>query len=173
MFFDGWQDLLRIGVVGTLAYAGLVLFLRVSGKRTLSKMNAFDFVVTVALGSTLATALLSKDVSLSEGLAAFALLCALQYLVAIASVHSKAFQRLVKSEPSLLYFQGDYLQAMLRRERITEEEVVAAVRAAGYARLDAVEAVVLETDGAFSVLPARQGESADTLRNVKRDSSAR
>lgn len=53
MFFDGWSDLLRILVVGSLAYAGLVGFLRVSGKRTLAKMNAFDLVVTVALGSTL------------------------------------------------------------------------------------------------------------------------
>lgn len=45
-------------------------------------MNAFDFVVTVALGSTLATVLLSGDVSLLEGPLAFFLLCALQYVVA-------------------------------------------------------------------------------------------
>lgn len=67
MFFDGWTGLLRVLVVGTLAYAALVLLLRVSGKRTLSKMNAFDLVVTVALGSTLATVLLSRDVALAEG----------------------------------------------------------------------------------------------------------
>ena len=42
MFFDGWTGLLRVLVVGTLAYAALVLLLRVTGKRTLSKMNAFD-----------------------------------------------------------------------------------------------------------------------------------
>ena len=52
MFFTSWYDLLLV-VVGTLAYGGLVLFLRVSGKRTLTKLNAFDLVVTVALGSTL------------------------------------------------------------------------------------------------------------------------
>jgi uncharacterized membrane protein YcaP (DUF421 family) len=63
MFFDSWDGLLRVVVVGILAYTGLVLLLRISGKRTLSKMNAFDFVVTVALGSTLATILLSSDVA--------------------------------------------------------------------------------------------------------------
>jgi uncharacterized membrane protein YcaP (DUF421 family) len=70
MFFDSWTGLGRVLVVGTLAYFALVLTLRVSGKRTLSKLNAFDLVVTVALGSTLATVLLSKDVALAEGLLA-------------------------------------------------------------------------------------------------------
>lgn len=78
MFFDTWQGLGRIVVVGVLAYAALVIFLRFSGKRTLSKMNAFDLIVTVALGSTLATILLSKDVALAEGLLALLLLIALQ-----------------------------------------------------------------------------------------------
>jgi uncharacterized membrane protein YcaP (DUF421 family) len=54
VLFHSWFGLLRVLVVGTLAYAGLVVFVRISGKRTLSKMNAFDFVVTVAMGSTLA-----------------------------------------------------------------------------------------------------------------------
>lgn len=54
MLFQGWPGLARTAVVGSMAYAGLVLFLRISGKRTLSKLNAFDLVVTVALGSTLA-----------------------------------------------------------------------------------------------------------------------
>jgi uncharacterized membrane protein YcaP (DUF421 family) len=70
MFFDSWTGMLRVVVVGTLAYAALVLLLRATGKRTLSKMNAFDLVVTVALGSTLATVLLSKDIALAEGVVA-------------------------------------------------------------------------------------------------------
>jgi len=74
IFFNSWFDLLRVLIVAVLAYASLVGFLRVSGKRTLSKMNAFDLVVTVALGSTLATILLSKDVALAEGLLALAVL---------------------------------------------------------------------------------------------------
>ena len=67
LFFSGWESLLRTLVVGALTYVVLVAFLRVSGKRTLAKMNAFDLVVTVALGSTLATVLLSKDVALADG----------------------------------------------------------------------------------------------------------
>lgn len=63
MFFNSWYALARVLVVGILAYAGLVFLLRVSGKRTLSKPNPFDLVVTVALGSMLTTVTLSKDVN--------------------------------------------------------------------------------------------------------------
>lgn len=63
--------------VGVLAYAGLVLFLRVTGRGTLSKMNSFDFVVAIAVGSILTTVLLNKRVSLGYGLVAFGLLIAL------------------------------------------------------------------------------------------------
>ena len=101
MFFDGWTGLLRVLVVGTLAYAALVLLLRATGKRALSKMNAFDLVVTVALGSTLATVLLSKDVALAEGVLAFALLL-LQFAITWLSVRSEGVQGLVKAEPRLL-----------------------------------------------------------------------
>jgi uncharacterized membrane protein YcaP (DUF421 family) len=72
MFFDSWQGLGRVVVVGILAYAALVFVLRLSGNRTLSKLNAFDLVVTVGLGSTLATILLNKDVALVEGIVALA-----------------------------------------------------------------------------------------------------
>ena len=82
MLFDSWAGLGRVLLVGTLAYVALVLLLRISGKRTLSKLNAFDLVVTVALGSTLATVLLSKSVALAEGVLALGLLILLQYVIA-------------------------------------------------------------------------------------------
>jgi uncharacterized membrane protein YcaP (DUF421 family) len=166
MFFDSWYDLLRILIVGTCGYVGLVLLLRVTGKRTLAKMNAFDFVVTIALGSTLATLLLSSEVSLAEGVFAFVLLCALQYGVAFAALRSKRFERLIKSEPSLLLHRGHTLPGVLKKERVTEEEVLAAVRERGFADLQSVGAVVLETDGSFSVLGEGASMPADTLRNV-------
>ena len=168
MFFDSWFGLLRVGVVGSLAYLALVLLLRVSGKRTLSKMNAFDFVVTVALGSTLATVLLSKDVALVEGVVAFTLLVGAQYLITWLSVRSGTIRQLVKSEPSLLFHDGDFLASAMKRERVTEDEVLAAARQQGKASLDQVGAVVLETDGTFSILSSSTTEKArSTLQNVR------
>ena len=153
-------------IVGVCAYVALVLLLRVSGKRTLSKLNAFDLVVTVALGSTLATAVLSKDVALVEGVFAFALLIFMQFLVAWLSVRWRAVGRLVKSEPRLLFFRGEFLRDALRAERVTEGEVVAAVREQNFPTLDGVQAVVLETAGTFSVLRQMHGPGPSTLPQV-------
>lgn len=152
MFFDGWESLLRTLVVGVLAYCALVLFLRIAGKRTLSKMNAFDWVVTVALGSTLATILLSKDVSLAQGALALALLIALQFIVTWSSVRARWVRKVIAAEPSLLVYQGNYLEKTLHRERVTKDDVMAAVRAAGQASIEDVGAVVLGTDGSFNVI---------------------
>lgn len=154
MFFDDWFGLIRIVLVGVPAYVALVLMLRISGKRTLSKMNAFDFVVTVALGSTLATVLLSKDVALAEGVLAFALLIALQFIITWLSVRSKFVSRLVKSEPTLLWHHGEFLRGAMKSARVTESEILTAARAQGQAAMENVAAVVLETDGTFSVIAA-------------------
>ena len=72
MWFHSWESIGRTVISGVVTYGALIMFLRVSGKRTLAKLNAFDLVVTVALGSTLSTVLLSKEVPLSEGLLAIA-----------------------------------------------------------------------------------------------------
>lgn len=168
MLFDSWLALLRVVIIGTLAYVALVTMLRITGKRTLSKMNAFDLVVTVALGSTLATVLLSKDVALAEGVIAMALLIGLQWMVAWLSVRSKAWQSIVKSEPRLLAFRGELLTEAMRSERITEEEVKAALRSKGFANLQEFHSVILETDGSVTVVAAPENDaSISALRPVR------
>ena len=160
MFFDDWQGLVRPVMVGGCAYAGLVVLLRTTGKRTLSKLNAFDLVVTVALGSILATVLLARDVPLLEGLTGLAVLVALQCAVTWLSVRSAVVRRLVRSEPTMLYFRGAFLPAALRAERVTESEVYQAVRASGRGGMEEVEAVVLESDGSLSVVLTGAGSGS-------------
>jgi uncharacterized membrane protein YcaP (DUF421 family) len=167
MFFDNWFGLLRILIVGLLAYIALIALLRVSGKRTLSKMNAFDFIVTVALGSTLATVLLSEQVALVEGIVAFATLIALQFVLSSLSVRSKLVESLVNNEPALVFYQGDFLREAMLRERVTQEEVEATARQQGVASLNGIYAVVLETDGSFSVIEGHAQANVTTLRSVR------
>ncbi len=168
MFFDGWTGIARTIIVGTLAYIALIAILRISGKRTLAKMNAFDLIVTVALGSTLATILLSEDVALAEGVTAFLTLIALQYVIARLSIAAPWFQRLIKSEPTLLLYQGRLLEGAMQAERVTREEVLAAIRSQGMSRLDEVGAVVLETDGSFTTLPGPLSDPT-ALETVRRE----
>ncbi len=153
MFFQSWAGLGRTALAALQAYAALVVMLRVSGKRTLSKMNAFDLIVTVALGSTLATVILSKDIALAEGLTAFATLIALQFVITWLSVRSPKIAQFVKAEPTLLLHQGEFLRAAMKRERVVETEMRAAIRSQGVAAVEQVYAVVLETDGSFTVIP--------------------
>ncbi|MFN4128617.1 MAG: DUF421 domain-containing protein [Paracoccaceae bacterium] len=153
MFFDDWLGLLRVIVVGTAAYVALIVMLRGSGKRTLSKMNAFDLIVTVALGSTLATVLLNADVPLLEGVLALALLVCLQYAITWLSVRSIWFRNLIKAEPTLLVHDGRMLTDAMRKQRVTAEEIDAALRQSGVPDLASVRSVVLETDGSLTVVP--------------------
>ncbi len=153
MFFDSWQGLLRVLLVGIPAYAALILLLRASGKRTLSKMNAFDLVVTVSLGSTLASILTSKDVALVEGVLALTLLILLQFAVTWTSVRSKKFNRLVKAEPTLLVYEGEPLHRVMKRERVNHDEILAALRKNNLSALQDATAVILESDATLTVVP--------------------
>ena len=167
MLFDNWLGVLRVLLVSIAAYAALILVLRLAGKRSLAKLNAFDLVVTVALGSTLATVLLTKDVPLVEGALAFAMLAGLQWAVARASIAWPAFRRLVRAEPRLLVERGRYLQDALRDERVTAGEVDEAIRKSGLGRIERAAAVVLETDGSLSVIAGEDGEELTALRAVR------
>ena len=167
IFFDGWEPILRILVIGPLAFITLVVVLRASGKRTLSKMNAFDFVVTIALGSLFATVIINQEVTLAEGAASFAVLVAAQFAITFFAVRSDRFERFLKAEPTLLYRNGEMLKEALRRVRVTEREVEAIARRRGLPNLDTVSAVILEADGSFSVI-----ESSDEIKLYPGDPSA-
>ena len=167
IFFNGWSVLGRTLLIGVLAYVSLVFMLRVSGKRTLAKMNAFDLVVTVAIGSTLATIVLSKSVALAEGLLALALLIGMQFAISWSSTRMPWLRRVVTGEPRLLLRDGAMLDDALRDARATREEVHAAVRSAGIGALGEVAAVVLETDGSFSVIAGQPGAALSSLDGVK------
>lgn len=167
MWFDSWASLIRIVVLGTLGYVALVVILRVSGKRTLSKMNAFDFVITISLGSVYATLVVSDSVALIDGIVALVLLVGLQWCVSAIYVRSRWFERLVKDRPQLLYWQGEYLDEVLKRERVTRDEVQAAMRDSNVNPESAL--AVLETDGSITVVTAQDEEMPHVLEGVKRD----
>lgn len=166
-WFESWSSLGWTALSGGIAYSALVLFLRVSGKRTLSKINAFDFVVTIALGSTLGSVITSEQLPLANGLLALALLIALQYIVAWLSSRTTWFRRLIRSEPVLLFRQGEFLEQALLGARVSRDEVIAAVRRKGVGDLAGIAAVVMETDGTFSVLDTwRASHARSTLDDV-------
>ncbi len=152
MFFDDWSTLGRILVIGVLGYAGIVFLLRISGNRTLSKLNSFDFVVTVAFGSTLSSLLIDSRLELAEGLLAFGLLVLLQFVMTWLSVRSRRISRWLKTQPTLLLADGEFRDPALRQVRITRDEIRSALRKKGFGDLRQVAAVLMESDGSLSVI---------------------
>lgn len=167
MFFDSWDSIIRTAVITVLAYIAIVILLRISGKRTLSKLNAFDFIVTIALGSTLATVLLNKSVALADGVLAFFLLIALQFVITFLSVRNKTISRLVKSTPSLLVYKGEFLDDALKKERVNENEVHAVIRQHGLSSIKEVGAIVLETDGSMTLIKNLEGMDTATMSYIQ------
>lgn len=162
-----WASLFHTLIAGTLSYVGLIVWLRISGKRTLSKWNAFDFVVTIALGSILASALLTKSVSLVQTMVAIGLLVVFQFVLTWLSVRSDIVQNLIKAKPTLLFFKGEFLEHWLKQERVAKGEVLAAIRLSGGSNLNDIGAVVLETDGSFSVIKDLNANESSALRDVQ------
>ena len=151
-FWGGWQPIYRILVVGALTYLGIILILRVSGKRTLASMNAFDFIITVAMGSAFGRILTARSVSVAEALTAFMLLVLLQYMIAWLEIRSKLFHKLITSQPALLYYNGAFIAKNMRKERINKNDLLGAVRKKKFNDLNEVEAIIMETDGSISVI---------------------
>lgn len=166
MFFAGWTSLVRVLLVGVPAYLLVLAFLQVAGKHSLAKTNAYGLVITVALGSALASAVITKQVSLADGAVAIALLLGLQYLFSTLASRWRLAERMLTQRPTLLLRNGKLLHDALRRERVTDAEVRAAVRKQGLDSLERAGAVVLETDGSFSVLPT-VGPMPSALEDVE------
>lgn len=168
MWFDSWSDLARVLAVGASAYVTLVVVLRAAGKRTLAKLNAFDLIVTIALGSTLATILLSADVSWAEGAVALALLTGLQVVVAWTVTRWPRSRLVVTSRPTLVFVDGRPLADVLVEQRVSMADLRQAVRSSGSGDLSTVAAVVLETDGSLSVIPGDKAGDRSALDEVAR-----
>lgn len=152
MWFDSLSDVVRVVSVGSAAYVTIIVILRVTGKRTLAKLNAFDLVVTVAVGSTLATILLNSDVSFVEGGTALVLLAALQFLAAMISSRFTTGRLVLTARPTLLVSHGRFLDDALKAQRVSVDEIRQAIRSSGVGDVGHVAAVILESDGSLSVI---------------------
>jgi uncharacterized membrane protein YcaP (DUF421 family) len=148
----GLQDLVRVLLVTPMAYAAVVVALRLSGPRALAKLNAFDLVVTVALGSVLAGVVTASGPGLVTGVLALVVLLALQVLLSWWTSRHPGRDGAVRADPIVLVRDGVLVEPGLLDARLTPREVHQAVRSAGFGGLDAVAVVCLETDGTVSVI---------------------
>lgn len=152
--WSGWESILRILLVGSITYVALIFLLRIAGKRTLSRMTAFDFVIAITIGSAFGRILTASSVSVSESLVTFGLLMGLQILFSFLEINSPVFKKYTTAEPSLLYHKGRYLEVNMRKVRVKQDVLWSAARKKGFGSMNEVEAIIFENDGTFSVIGA-------------------
>lgn len=166
-FFNNWTSLIRVLLVGILIYLSLVLILRVFGKRALAKMNAFDFVVTIALGSILSTTIVNKNVTLLDGALAMITLLFLQFVLSKAAWFSPFINWLIRDKAVVLFYQGQFDYNAMKDQRVLETEIYQAIRSNGFSSTNDILAVVLETTGDISVLAkSEEYPNNSSLKNL-------
>lgn len=156
-------QLLETAVVGLCCYISLIVLLRLSGKRTLSKMNMFDFIMTIALGSVFASAMVIGSTTYTKAMVAFITLVGAQYVITFLSARSSVFHNAITATPTLLYYDGRYFEKAMRRERVTRSEVLGAMRQNGQGAPEEILAVLLESSGDLVVMNRLDADQSATL----------
>lgn len=165
-WFESWESLFKILVSATIGYLILIFYIRLAGKRSTAKMNNFDWIVTVAVGSILASMAVLKDVTVSDGALAMALLLGFQYLLTMATSRWAWARKLFLALPAVLYAHGKFHSREMRKQRISESEILSAIRESGIGSLKEVRVVTLESDAELSVVKADHYGSMDTVESV-------
>ena len=143
-------------------YIATIIFTRIAGKRSFSKMSSFDFAMTVALGSMIATTVLSKSVSMWEGVVGLGIVYLLQLTVAILR-RFKIIRNSVDNAPLLLMDGQKILHENLKKARVTEEDLRSKLREANVIRMKEVRAVIFEATGDISVM--HTGDDSEELED--------
>ncbi|WP_421976142.1 DUF421 domain-containing protein [Roseivirga seohaensis] len=161
-----------ITVLSTVGiYLAVLIITRLNGLRTFAKMSSFDFAITIAIGSVIASTLISQQNSLVKGIVALTVLVVLQAAVAKLRKKSNVFENAVTNTPVLLMSGSEILWHNLKANRVTEADLYAKLREANVYDMRQVLAVVLETTGDISVLHSEDQDmqlDSDLLKNVRR-----
>ncbi len=151
-----------------LLMAVVIVSARILGLRSFSKLSGFDFAVTVAIGSVLASGLMAIDKPLWQPAVALAALFLWMQVVAPLRTRLRVLERAVDTTPLLVMENGEVLEANLRKADMTRADLWAKLRDANVAELETVQAAVVESTGVFTVLHGHERVSPELLDGVRR-----
>ena len=153
-----WHDMFVLGVPvwerlirAVLVYAFVVVALRLAGKREIGALNPFDLVVLFFLSNILQNSIIGNDLSISGGFIGAATLMGLNYAAQRFLFNHARLDRLFEGQATVLIEKGEVIHGNLKKELVTEDELIVAVHKQGIMELADVEKAVLETDGNISV----------------------
>lgn len=164
-------DIMPEVIVGTIIiYALIIIYTRIFGLKSFSKMTGFDFLNTVAIGNLLAMSAATSSPSLFVGALLIGVLYLINYLVTWFAFNSKAVEEAIDNSPMLLMENGKVLHDNLEKTKVTENELRGKLREANVLRLSEVRAVILETTGDVSVIHTSGDEELEDyiMEDVRR-----
>lgn len=152
------DDIVRLLITAPVVYLLIIFYIRILGKRSTSQLNNFDWIVTVSVGSIVASTVIIKDISIIEGGLSILILMVLQFIVTKIMFGNEKIREVIKSTPQLLLFEGEFIHENMKNERILKPEVYAAIRQKGLKSIKQIYAVVLESNSKISVIPNENSE---------------
>lgn len=145
-----WQVVVRT----VLVYAGVLVILRLAGKRELGQLTVFDLVLILLIANAVQNAMVGPDTSLQGGLVAAAVLVVCNTVVAVVRLRGGVWGRLIEGAPTVLIADGHLVSPGLRRERLDVDDLERILREHGVASVSDVRMAILETDGSISIVPS-------------------
>ncbi len=152
LFPAGAHVALQIALRTAVVYLVVLIGVRLCGKREVGQMTPFDLTLLLLISNSVQNAMTGPDTSLIGGVIAASTLLVLNYVIGTLSGVNRGFRRLVEGEPSLLIHDGKPIEAHMKRERVSLDELERAVREHGIAKCSDVALAVLEVDGSISCL---------------------
>lgn len=165
--FDS-SHVLEVIVRTLVVYLGLLLALRLAGKREVGQMKPFDLVTLLIISNAVQNAMVGPDTSLIGGLVAAGVILLLNFTIGNLRQHSRLAQQVFEGAPALLVHDGRFVLEHIREENVTETDVLQAMREHGIDDLSKVQSAVLEVDGTISIIPKEQATVHKSQRRFRR-----
>jgi uncharacterized membrane protein YcaP (DUF421 family) len=139
---------------GLAVYVILLVVFRISGKRTLSQVTTFDFVLLLIIAEVTQQALLGQDYSITNFVLLVVTLLGLDIALSLLKQHFPRLDRLLEGQPLIIVENGCPLRDRMGKARVDEEDVLTAARHLhGLERMEQIKYAVLERNGGITIIP--------------------
>ncbi|MCI5630519.1 MAG: DUF421 domain-containing protein [Clostridium sp.] len=155
--------MLVVFIRSIILYVAVLISLRVMGKGEIAEMNCFDLVITLLIAEVASTPMENNDIPLLYGIASLIGLVFIQTVISVISLKFRSISRFVSGKPSILINKGKIDYKILKKEKITIDELLEQLRIQGYFNIKYVQYALLETDGNLSVVPTTNYNSTPSV----------
>ena len=155
--------MLVVFIRSIILYMAVLISLRVMGKGEIAEMNCFDLVITLLIAEVASTPMENNDIPLLYGIASLIGLVFIQTVISVISLKFRSISRFVSGKPSILINKGKIDYKILKKEKITIDELLEQLRIQGYFNIKYVQYALLETDGNLSVVPTTNYNSTPSV----------